>query len=165
MFNIHFSEFCRFMKIETINKENIQILKDLWQSLNKIHINGSIHFRSVFERNTFEKRTKSFMSLEPGNLHIDVLYDKQNPVGYCIATIIDNSGEIESLYIDGKYQKLGYGHKLLSRSIYWLEKNSCDEISVSVASGNESVFGFYEKHGFRPRMTSLRRRKMNTEHN
>jgi ribosomal protein S18 acetylase RimI-like enzyme len=151
------------MKIETIKRENIQIIKDLWQSLNKIHLNDSIHYKSDFERNSFENRTKSFMTLEPENLHIDVLYDNENPVGYCIATIINSSGELDSLYIDKKYQKLGYGNELISRSLYWLEKRNCDEINVSVASGHESVFGFYEKHGFRPRMTSLRRRKMNTE--
>ena len=76
----------------------------------------------------------------------------------------DETGEIESLFIKEEFRKLGYGNKLVEQGISWFENNKCEKIEVSVAAGHESVFSFYEKFGFQPRMVSLRRKKTNTEY-
>ncbi|AKL95821.1 hypothetical protein CACET_c23750 [Clostridium aceticum] len=40
-------------------------------------------------------------------------------------------------------------------SIDWLKGESCKKIFVAVADGHESLFDFYMKQGFYPRLTYL----------
>lgn len=147
------------MEIKEINKSEIHIIKGLWEKLNKIHLHDSIHFKDHFETFTFEKRCKKLISKDSNNIKIDVLFNEQLPVGYCISTIDDETGEIESLYVEEQFRKLGYGSKLVEQGIFWLEANQCKNIDVSVAAGHESVFNFYKRFGFQPRMISLRCKK------
>ncbi len=149
------------MEIKSIDKKEIHLIQKLWEELNEVHLNDSIHFKDHFKKFTFEERCKALVSLEDDHIQIDVLFDEKNPVGYCISALKGNSGEIESLFIRKKYRKLGFGDVLVKKGITWLESNSCERIEVSVASGHESVFGFYEKFGFYPRKTSLRLKKEN----
>ena len=129
------------------------------EELNELHLEDSIHFKDHFKKFTFEERCKALVSLENNNIKIDVLFDEEKPVGYCISTVKGYRGEIESLFIEKQYRKLGYGDDLVKQGIAWLEANNCERIEVSVTAGHESVFGFYEKFGFNPRMTSLRLKK------
>ncbi|MBN2626165.1 MAG: GNAT family N-acetyltransferase [Spirochaetales bacterium] len=144
------------MEIKAVDKSEIHIIKPLWEKLNEIHQEDSIHFKDHFANFTFEKRCKDLVAKNSEDIQINVLYDEERPVGYCISTVKGNRGEIESLFIEKQYRKLGYGDDLVERGISWLKSNNCERIEVSVASGHESVFGFYKKFGFYPSMTTLR---------
>jgi ribosomal protein S18 acetylase RimI-like enzyme len=76
-------------------------------------------------------------------------------IGYCIATINDSIGEIDSIFVESGFRKYGLGSSLVENSIQWLKTNNCKKIMVGVASGHESVFEFYQKFDFYPRMTYL----------
>ena len=144
------------MEIKAVDKSEIHIIKHLWEALNEIHLKDSIHFKDHFKKFTFEERCKGFVTMAPEKIQISVLFDEGKPVGYCISAVKGNRGEIESLFIEKEYRKMGYGNDLVERGIAWLKSKSCEIIEVSVASGHESVFGFYEDFGFYPRMTTLR---------
>lgn len=150
------------MKIKTIHPNEIIHIQNLWEKLNKIHLNDSKNFKDHFENFTFKDRCQDLISKDISTIRIDVLYDTTKPVGYCISTITKKCGEIESLFVEESYRKLGYGKELVNNSINWLESNDCEKIEVSVAAGHESVLGFYEKFDFYPKMISLRRKKTNT---
>lgn len=141
--------------IEELQRNQITTLKKLWTKLNEQHLNNSTHFKDHYRNFKFEERFSKFSEYESDKIKIDVLKDKELNVGYCISTIDDTKGELDSLFIDSKYRKFGYGQKLAERSIIWLKKNNCHKIIVSVAEGNESVLDFYKKLGFFPRLTSL----------
>ena len=147
------------MEIKALDKSEIHLIQHLWEELNEIHQEDSIHFKDHFANFTFEKRCKDLVAIDSENIQIDVLFDEDKPVGYCISTVKGHRGELESLFIEKQYRKLGYGDDLVKRGIAWLKSNNCERIEVSVAAGHESVFGFYEKFGFYPRMTSLRLKK------
>lgn len=143
------------LEIKEIDIDKINCLKSLWNELNNIHKQQSRYFKEHYKNFTFEDRFSKFFKYESNNIKIDVIKDKEKYVGYCISTIKDNYGELDSLFVASKYRKYGYGQKLGERSISWLKNNNCQKIVVSVAEGNESVLDFYKKLGFYPRMTKL----------
>lgn len=143
--------------IKRMDKKDIQLIQPLWEKLNKIHLNDSVHFKDHFRQLTFVERCKNLVFKDPSQLLIEVLFQEKNPVGYCISSIEGNRGEIESLFVEESFRKTGYGEKIVKQALNWLESNHCEHIDVSVAAGHESVLGFYERFGFKPRMTILRR--------
>jgi GNAT superfamily N-acetyltransferase len=61
----------------------------------------------------------------------------------------------DSIFIDEGHRGNGIGDRLMRDSIAWLRDRECKNIRVAVAHGHESVFPFYRKNGFFPRMTCL----------
>jgi len=45
----------------------------------------------------------------------------------------------------------------MNRSLKWFEESGITNIYVGVVVGNEEVFGFYDKFGFKPRTIYLKR--------
>lgn len=143
--------------IKTINKSQLYLIQSLWEKLNAIHLENSTYFKSHYEKYTFEERCEKFTALSDDNIFIEILIqqDNDNLIGYCISTIEEKIGEIDSLFIEEEHRKYSYGKKLVENGIKWLKEQNCSKILVAVAEGNESVFGFYKKSGFFPRMTYL----------
>ncbi len=142
-------------RINIILKNEIERIKPLWEKLNEMHLKDSQYFKDFYKCFTFEKRCEKFFKIKDDCLFIELIEDKEIPVGYCISTINKEVGEIDSIYIDEKYRKFGFGKLLIKNSIKWLKENNCSKIFVAVAEGHESVFGFYRKYDFYPRMTYL----------
>ena len=147
------------LRIETIKLDQIYLIKNLWKQLNNFHLQNSKFFKEHFKTYTFEDKCKDFPEKTSNEILINVIYDNKKTVGYCISTISNRAGEIDSLFIAEEYRKYGYGKIIVEKSIRWFELNNCEKIHLSVAEGNESVFGFYEKFGFYPRFTYLTQRK------
>jgi ribosomal protein S18 acetylase RimI-like enzyme len=47
----------------------------------------------------------------------------------------------------------------MTQAVEWFQKQGCDAIDIYVAEGNERVLGFYEKYGFKRRVTVMRKGK------
>ncbi len=139
-----------------IRREEILKIKPLWLKLNDMHHRESAHFRDFYSSFTFEKRISKFGTLPEEKLFIETVEKGNEPIGCCICTIDeDRTGEIDSLYIEEEYRNRGLGGKLTRNGIAWLRAQGCGRIAVAVSHGHESVFPFYEKYGFYPRLTSL----------
>jgi len=145
---------CIFIQID---KSQISIIKPLWEKLNILHLNNSHYFKEYYSNLTFEKRCEKFNKLDNCNVFIEIIKNEINsiPIGYCVSTKGKSVGEIDSLFIEEEYRKYGYGQKLVENSLKWFKENNCNKIMVAVAEGHESVFRFYEKFGFYPKMTYL----------
>lgn len=141
------------MQLEIIQFNQIEIIKPLWERLNAVHMNDSINFKEHFCEFTFEERCKDLELKE--YIKIFILYEKEIPIGYSIATINNMSGEIDSLFVLEEYQNHGYGKTLVEKCLSWFELENCKKIGVAVVDGHESVFGFYEQFGFFPKVTYL----------
>ena len=142
--------------IKEIKIEEINSIRPLWEKLNKIHLDDSTYFKEHYQSFTFEKRCKSFLEMDPAYVKIKAFENSQGTVvGYCIATAVNGTGEIESLFVDDNYRKQGLGKKLVEHTLAWLKANHCVTIGVSVAEGHESVFDFYKQFGFYPRRIYL----------
>jgi len=130
----------------------------LWRKLNRHHQTISTHFRDSMALMTFEQRRASWLKrTESGQLRIDiaVLRQQEDPIGYCITTIDNTLGEIESLFVDEAYRKMGLGTVLMERSLNWLDQNSITKKRLNVAMGNDEVLNFYRRFGFLPRAIIL----------
>ena len=142
--------------IRTIKREELDILRPLWEKLNLMHLRESRHFRYFYESFTFDERFRSFREKKDGDILIEgVFRDDGKVLGYCISTVDGSRGELDSLYLDEECRGQGLGSTLVENSIHWLRERKCSRIVVAVADGHESVFPFYEKHGLFPRLTWL----------
>ncbi|MGM0509221.1 MAG: GNAT family N-acetyltransferase [Fusobacteriota bacterium] len=140
-----------------IDRDEIKIIKPLWEELNNYHEKKAIDFKEYFKNNNFEDRVKKV--LERKKLRIELVKDmvKRNIIGYCITSIDDNKGEIDSIYIQRKYRGLKIGNILIERALDWLDDEKVKTQSVSVAYGNIEVLDFYKKVGFKPRLIIMER--------
>ena len=131
-------------------------IEELWKELNKLHLEKSPDFKCHFRTLTFQSRRESLLcKAEKGKLNIIIAYHKDNKIGYCISSIADDTGEIDSIYVKDDYRNRCVGNMLMEASLRWLKTNNAKLINVAVSIGNEEVFGFYAKYGFKPRLTLL----------
>lgn len=144
------------VRIKDIRNDELILIKHLWEKLNQLHLQDSTYFKEHYESFTFEKRCEKFKGMEEKFIKIEVVEtEKLGIIGYCISTIRQEVGEIESLFIEAEFRKDGLGNLLVDSAIQWLKSNNCKKILVGVAEGHEDVFGFYMKKGFYPRLTYL----------
>lgn len=134
-----------------IDLTEIDIIKSLWKKLNLIHLDKSVYFKSKYENFTFDKRMKSiYKKAEKGIMKLDLLLDndKGEYVGYCLSSIEEDLGEIESIFIEEKYRKHGLGDKLMQSALKWFESREIKDIEINVVYANDGALPFYERHGF-----------------
>lgn len=139
-----------------ISEAEIDLIKPLWEKLRDYQSLKSIYFRDDLKNNTWEKRKKDLIN---ENKRLKILLAKDiEYIGYCIASITNESkGEIDSIFINSNYRKSGIGSEFMNRSLKWFEESGITNIYVGVVVGNEEVFGFYDKFGFKPRTIYLKR--------
>ena len=142
-------------EIIQIDKNQMEIIKPLWEELNKIHLQESPYFKNHYESFTFSKRTEKFYTVPKENIRIEIIKRDSCICGYCISTIIDEIGELDSIFISEKERGNGLGEILVKNTITWMKKRKCKKIQVSISYGHESVFSFYQKLGFYPKLTYL----------
>lgn len=83
---------------------------------------------------------------------------ESNLVGYCMTSVKDRIGEIDSIYINPQYRGKKLGEQLMEKAESWLKSKKIIKFSISVVEGNESVFDFYNKQGYHPKHTVLEKK-------
>ncbi|MBW9159440.1 MULTISPECIES: GNAT family N-acetyltransferase [Clostridium] len=141
------------MNICIVEKDitEIELIKPLWEQLNSIHHAKSIYFKSKYKNHTFDKRMESiYKKAQKGIMKLDILLDNGtgNYIGYCLSSIEDNLGEIESIYIENQYRKFRLGDKLMKNALTWFESNKITNIEINVVYANDEALPFYERYGF-----------------
>jgi ribosomal protein S18 acetylase RimI-like enzyme len=86
---------------------------------------------------------------------IVLAYEKDLLIGYCVTSLVDGVGEVDSLFVSENYRKNGIATCLMDTSLNWLKQNNSQETVVKVSVGNEDAFGFYARQGFFPRLIEL----------
>ena len=143
------------MEIKEIDWNDINKIKALWEDLNAHHLLMSTNFKQFYSNFTFEKRIESLSKKE--RLITFVAQYRGENIGYCIASIDDLTGEIDSIFVKEQHRRTGIGSKLISFALQWLEKERCEIIRVGIAEGNEAAIGFYKRFGFAERMVVMQR--------
>ncbi len=134
-------------EIFDVSYNEIEVIKNLWEENRQYHESTSQYFRESYRYISFEERIKVF---ENKTIKITVAKSDDGCIGYCISTIIDGQGEIESLHVDENNRGKGIGKKLVIKHMEWFKENNCRVIGVTVSQENESTIGFYKKLGFFP---------------
>jgi ribosomal protein S18 acetylase RimI-like enzyme len=144
--------------------ELIDTIQPLWEQLNQHHEQISPYFKGEFHTNTFEQRkAKLSQKYKQGQLRFDLVYHKDDLVGYCISGIDqDGIGEIESIYILEEFRGQNVGEVLIQHALDWLDEQGVTSKMIDVAVGNERAFKFYARFGFFPRVTRLKQKDADT---
>ncbi len=138
---------------------DLDLIESLWEKLRAHHGEVSHYFKDHYSRFTFAMRKKGLLDkTRQGALRIDLVTDQNigKYVGYCVTSLTgEKIGEIESIYIEPQYRRSGIGSNLMLRALRWLDDNQASRKILGVAEGNESVFEFYRRFGFYPRIIVL----------
>lgn len=145
------------MKITKIKNRDIHQIKTLWEELNRHHWKNSTHFKKHFKSFSFENRVKQLESRDSAGIF--VAEEKSGLIGYCIASLKEQTGEIDSIFVSPAHRNREIGEMLIEKAESWLREKGASKLIVNVAEGNESVFGFYNKKGYLKRFTVLEKRK------
>jgi ribosomal protein S18 acetylase RimI-like enzyme len=130
--------------------------EELWIELNQVHFEKSFDFKRRYKDFTFHKRRQSLLAhASKEELFIAVAYDGSEKIGYCVSSVVDNIGEIDSIYVKLGYRKQNIGSALMEKSLDRINSHKPTTVTIKVAVGNEEAFGFYSKYGFRPIFTEL----------
>ena len=141
------------MEIIKIENQNVDQVKPLWEELNRHHCQHSTHFKAHFESFTFEDRIIQLESKDA--VAVFVAEEQSELIGYCMASIEKDSGEIDSLFVKPIHRHQKVGARLIQSAESWLKALGAARLFVCVAEGNEPAFGFYHQHGYYPRYTVL----------
>lgn len=133
-----------------ISYDEVEIIRELWEKNRQYHENSSEYFKEAYRSISFDSRIKAFSVFDKGTMKITVAKSNEKNIGYCISTVIDGKGELESLHVDEAYRGNGIGKRLVQRHLEWMNEKNCKVIGVTVSQENESTIGFYKKLGFFP---------------
>ena len=110
-------------KIEYIesNEKDLDIIAPLWEKLNEHHRINSKFFSERFSQLTFYTRKKAFLEkARSGAIRIDLArdLDRNEHIGYYLSSITkENEGEIDSIYIEENYRRLGIGDCFMKKAL------------------------------------------------
>lgn len=138
------------IRIEEKGKEDIAAIEPLWEKLNALHLQKSVHFKDKYRKWTFRDRMLSLQGkIENGKVKLDLLFDEdaQKYTGYCLSTIADGKGVVESIFIESAYRKHGFGGMLMQNALDWFSENGVSEIGADVAYDNREALPFYQRYG------------------
>ncbi|HPQ52447.1 MAG TPA: GNAT family N-acetyltransferase [Spirochaetota bacterium] len=138
-----------------ITKNDLHLIKPLWEQLNEIHRRDSVYFKEFYEAFTFEARAKKFRETGDEFLFVHVVQCENRLAGYCAATVSGTMGEIDSIFVEEGHREKGIGGKLLTEALVWMKEHGVSRKFVTVVYGHETAFPFYQKYGFAPRLTFL----------
>jgi ribosomal protein S18 acetylase RimI-like enzyme len=143
----------------SINSENLDVIKPLWEKLIQHHKDVSTRFKEHFASVTFETRKKQLSEKSrDGALRLDLAKDLGSGeyIGYCVVSLnAEEQGEIDSIYVEKEFRGSGIGDELVRRALSWLDSLPAKRKILVVGEGNESVFNFYRHYNFFPRSTIL----------
>lgn len=139
--------------------ELIDSIKEMWHQLNLHASKRSPFFSEHFSERTFQLRKEELVAKAKAcRLRIEIARDTlgAKDLGYCASSIdYFGNGEIESLFVDDEARRRGVGDALMRRTLDWMREQGARSTVVFTVYGDESIFSFYARYGFRPKMVML----------
>lgn len=105
--------------------------------------------KDYVRNNIYDYNKKHFPKQLKGNyqeIHLFLLGEKQQAYGGLLGEVCWNWLEIQYLYIEQDFRKLGYGTKLLYEVEKIARQKKCDFMKTDTLSFQ--ALDFYKKHGF-----------------
>ena len=146
---------------ETDEKE-LDYVKELWEKLKHQHQSKARYFFQEYENVVFENRKEKLLKKsEKGFLRVDLALDSSNEevVGYCISSISNEIGEIDSLYVEENFHSMGIDDNLMKRALTWMDSEGVENRKVKLFAGNDDTIQFYSHYGFHPIQIILKQKR------
>lgn len=141
------------------DERKLDLIKELWEELKVLHKLKSKYFFQDYESMIFEDRKEELLQKSKnGILRLDLAVDSvsDNIVGYSVTSIVDEKGEIDSIFVEEKYRSRGIGTNLMKRSLNWMDIEGTKNKEVKLSVGNDDTIQFYSQHGFHPKHIVLK---------
>jgi GNAT superfamily N-acetyltransferase len=139
--------------------ELLDRVEPLWLQLRRHHADLAPIWQPGLMATGFEDRRAKLLSKANQGMLVLLASMRGSNVGYCVSTIDDASGEVDSVFVIPASRGHGIGHAMMSRSLVWFEEKAVHSIAVDIISGNNAAEQFYARYGFRLR--TLRMLKTN----
>lgn len=149
-----------------ISRDEIFLIENLWIRLNRLHSEISPFFAEEYARKKFSDRKDELLKKgDAGILKIMIAKDKETRViaGYCICSVIQETGEIDSIFVEETWRKHNIGNEFLKKADEFFRLKAVKKQILSVYAGNENVIPFYEKHDYYPKYIILEKRTSSHE--
>ena len=128
--------------------ELIDLIKPLWEKLNKHHHDTSISFKEKFKINRFEDRKKELTNYDL--VRTLLIKRSNNLIGYCVSSISSNlnTGYVNSIFIEKLYRSMKLGKFLLEDAEKWFAEHNISSIYIDVVHENNEALKFYRNNGY-----------------
>jgi len=132
-----------------IDFTDIECLHECWNQNAEYHRNKSEFFREVSSNVLFQDRIEAWKNRS--KIKITNIELESELIGYCISSINDNCGYIESIFIKESKRGKGFGRNVINKHIEWMKSDECERINVATVYGNEDAICFYKKLNIFPK--------------
>jgi diamine N-acetyltransferase len=143
----------------TTDQQGLDSISFLWEKLKEHHRVRWPYKDVTYPMTTWDMRKKGLLErTSKGALHLDLAKDivTDKFIGYCISSVTaEKVGEIESIFVEKEYRKCGIGDNFIKKALKWMDGLAVTRRIIGVGAGNEEVFLFYARYGFKPRVTIL----------
>lgn len=142
-----------FVMLEIKTEQDINIIKPLWEALNRYQAIHSKHFSKHYRNLEFEDEMRCLNG--HNDCRLEVIYQNKKPLGFILGKVDQSIGEIDSLYIYDDLRGQGLGTYITNRMLLWFETKGVKKIELNVSSGSEELIHFYKKVGFHIRRYTM----------
>jgi ribosomal protein S18 acetylase RimI-like enzyme len=143
------------MKLQKAEKDDIEILSELWHKLAK----GMEQYSELNElKDNAKKESRNGFSklLKDEDTTIFLLEVEDKVAGYMILQEGEHPSKthekyipIVDLFVEEEHRGQGYGTEMMEKAEEYTERQDCDHLKVSVEVRNTEARKFYEKNGYR----------------
>ena len=145
------------VKISRIANVDIDAIEPLWMQLKEYQQQQTLNFEKHYLGLTFASRRAELLGKQRLALFVaeNLIKPKQEPTGFCVASIQSGVGAIESLFVLPTERGNQIGTLLTQRALHWLKERQAAPIRLLVGQGNEGAIDYYAKLGFKIRASML----------
>jgi diamine N-acetyltransferase len=144
----------------SVGEQGLDQIRPLWECLIEHLKTRSTFFKRWFKSRTFDERKSELLKKSAGGkLHVDLALDDGHCIGYCVSSVSDEAGEIDSIFVEECHRSRGIGGQLMRRALSWMEDENAQIVKVSASVGNEEALPFYMHYGFLPKNIVLEQPK------
>lgn len=133
--------------IEVKEEKDLEVVRFLWDVLNRHHMNHSKHFSMCYAVLDFDHVKENVYQCE--DYRLEIVYDNDKPLGFILGSINHGLGDLCCLYLYDDLRGKGLGSYLVHRMKIWFETKGIEHANVIVPSGSENLILFFKKQGFK----------------
>jgi ribosomal protein S18 acetylase RimI-like enzyme len=141
--------------LQTGGPELLDRIEPLWSQLRQHHADLSTIWRSSLLDSSFDKRRAQLLAKVTEGLLVVLASSDGVAIGYCVSSIEQGVGQVNSIYVTDTYRRRGVGQMMMASTLAWFQDHEVKSIFVDVMDGNDAAEAFYIQHGFRRRSVRL----------
>lgn len=145
-----------------VDESQVHLIAELRAQFVRLNRALAPEFAREYTDETMAKNLRGFLDKAArGEMRIFLARDAEanRYVGFCMTTLVEGEGFIESFLVEEGLRGSGIGTRLFQNALDWLESRSARSIGLNVLPANEAAIRFYRRFGFSPLKLTMKRKK------